>query len=54
MAKRKSKTFTIDKDEVNSLMGTIIAKDVFETKGASLVSKYGAQITQRQTTKFDL
>ncbi|GKU24056.1 DUF2922 domain-containing protein [Clostridium folliculivorans] len=44
----------VTKDEVNSLMDTIIAKDVFENKGASLVSKYGAQITQRQTTKFDL
>lgn len=44
----------VTKDEVNSLMDTIIAKDVFENKGASLVSKYGAQITERQTTKFDL
>jgi hypothetical protein len=35
-------------------MDTIIAKDVFENKGASLVSKYGTQITERQTTKFDL
>jgi hypothetical protein len=44
----------ITKDEVNSLMDTIIAKDVFENKGVSLASKYGAQLTQRQTTKFDL
>lgn len=35
-------------------MDTIIAKDVFLTKSGSLVSKYGAQLTQRQTTKLDV
>ncbi|QAA31338.1 DUF2922 domain-containing protein [Clostridium manihotivorum] len=42
------------KDEVNSLMDTIISKDVFENKGVSLASKYSAQLIQRQTIKFDL
>ncbi|WP_160680357.1 DUF2922 domain-containing protein [Clostridium sp. C8-1-8] len=44
----------ITKDEINSLMDTIVAKDVFESKGIALASKYGAQLSQRQTTKFEL
>ncbi|GFZ30367.1 hypothetical protein CSC2_08930 [Clostridium zeae] len=44
----------ITKAEVNALMDTIITKDIFENKGVSLASKYSAQLSQRQTTKFDL
>lgn len=45
---------TLTKDEVNSLMDTIIAKDVFVNKGSALVSKYSAQLTKKEITKFDL
>lgn len=44
----------ISQSEVSSLMDTIIAKDIFLTKSGSFVSKYGAQLTERQVTKFDL
>lgn len=40
--------------EASALMDTIIAKDIFLTKSGSLVSKYGAQLTQRQSTKLDV
>jgi len=39
-------------EEASALMDTIIAKDVILTKSGSLVSKCGAQLTQRQTTKL--
>jgi hypothetical protein len=38
--------------ETSALMDTFIAKDIFATKGGSLVSKYGAQLTERTVTKF--
>ncbi|WP_017415844.1 DUF2922 domain-containing protein [Clostridium tunisiense] len=38
--------------EASALMDTILAKDIFLTKCGGLASKYGAQLTQRQTTKF--
>ena len=40
--------------EVVSLMDTIIANNVFETKKGALVSKYSAQVVQRKVTKWDL
>lgn len=40
--------------EVSTLMDAVIAKNVFTSNGGDLVSKYGAQLTQRQTTKFDI
>ena len=40
--------------EVVSLMYTIIANNVFETKKGALVSKYSAQVVQRKVTKWDL
>lgn len=40
--------------EVANLMDTIIEKNIFNTKNGSLVSKYSAQITQRQVTKLVL
>ncbi|MDD7794224.1 DUF2922 domain-containing protein [Clostridium sp. 'White wine YQ'] len=45
---------SITEAEVSALMDTIIAKDIFITKSGSYVSKYGAQLTQRQITKYDL
>ncbi|OPJ64895.1 DUF2922 domain-containing protein [Clostridium oryzae] len=44
----------LTKDEAVSLMNTIIANDIFVSDGGSLVSKYGAQLTQRNATKFDI
>ena len=40
--------------EVSALMDAVIAKNVFTSNGGDLVSKYGAQLTQRQTTKFEI
>lgn len=40
--------------EVTTLMDAIIANDIFISNGSALVSKYGAQMTQRQTTKYDV
>lgn len=42
----------ITEAEVSALMDTIIAKDIFLTKGGALTAKYGAQLTERQITKF--
>jgi len=44
----------ITEAQVSALMDTIIAKDAFLSNGGVLTSKYGAQLTQRQSTKFDL
>ncbi|NRT71346.1 DUF2922 domain-containing protein [Clostridium beijerinckii] len=44
----------LTKDEVNALMDTVIAKNVFKTDSGDLVKKSGAQVTQRQVTKFDV
>ena len=41
-------------DEVNTLMDTIIAKDIFKTTTGALAKKSGAQVTQRQVTKFEV
>lgn len=35
-------------------MDTIIDKNIFLTNSDSLVKKPGAQLTQRQTTKFEV
>ncbi|MBK1812191.1 DUF2922 domain-containing protein [Clostridium sp. YIM B02505] len=40
--------------EISALMDTIVAKDIFLSKGGSIAAKYGAQITERKTTKFDI
>ncbi|NRT77894.1 DUF2922 domain-containing protein [Clostridium beijerinckii] len=45
---------TLTKDEVNALMDTVIAKNVFKTNSGDLVKKSGAQVTQRQVTKFEV
>ena len=40
--------------DVIALMGTIIASNVFETSKGTLISKYSAQVVQREVTKWDL
>ncbi|WP_315069129.1 DUF2922 domain-containing protein [uncultured Clostridium sp.] len=42
------------KDEINALMDTLIAKNIFKTNSGDFVKKSGAQITQRQVTKYDV
>lgn len=44
----------LTKEQVNSLMDTIIAKNIFKTNSGGLAKKSGAQVTQRQVTKFDI
>jgi hypothetical protein len=44
----------ITQAEVTTLMDTILAKDIFLSKGGALTSKYGAQLTQRAVTKFEV
>jgi len=39
-------------EEANTLMDTIISKNVFVTKNGSLTGKYDAYLTQKQVTKF--
>lgn len=45
---------TLTQNDVTALMDAIIANDIFISKGNGLVSKYGAQLTKRQTTKFEI
>jgi hypothetical protein len=45
---------TLTKAEVNALMNTIIARNIFTTNSGDLVKKSGAQLTQRQVTKFEV
>ena len=45
---------TLTKDEVNTLMDTVIAKNIFKTNSGDLVKKSGAQLTQRQVTKYEV
>ena len=44
----------ITQAEVSALMDTIVAKDVFTSKGGALTAKYGAQLTERAVTKFNV
>jgi hypothetical protein len=44
----------ITKEDINSLMYTIIAKDAFVTNSGNLVKKSGVQVTLRHVTKFDI
>jgi len=45
---------TLTKAEVNALMDTVIAKNIFTTTTGPLAKKSGAQITQRQVTKIEV
>ena len=40
--------------DVIALMDTIITSNVFETSKGALISKYSAQVVQREVTKWDL
>lgn len=44
----------ITKDQVNTLMNTIIQKNIFLTKSGALVSKDDAKLTERKITKYEL
>ncbi|NRT35548.1 DUF2922 domain-containing protein [Clostridium beijerinckii] len=44
----------LTKEEINSLMDTIIAKNIFKTNSGDFIKKSGAQLTQRQVTKFEV
>ena len=44
----------LTKDEVNALMDTIISKNIFKYNSGDLVKKSGAQVTQRQVTKYEV
>ncbi|MDR3597039.1 DUF2922 domain-containing protein [Clostridium sp.] len=44
----------LTQDQINALMNTIIAKNVFKTNSGSLVKKSSAQVTQRKVTKFEI
>lgn len=45
---------TLTKDQVNTLMDTIITNNIFTTNSGTLVKKSGAQLTERQVTKFEV
>ena len=40
--------------DVIALKDTIIASNIFETSKGALISKYSAQVVQREVTKWDL
>ena len=40
--------------DVIALMDTIIASNIFGTSKSALISKYSAQVVQREVTKWDL
>ena len=42
----------ITNDEVKVLMDSLIENNIFENSKGRLVSKYSAQVTERQVTKF--
>ncbi|MGL4772438.1 MAG: DUF2922 domain-containing protein [Clostridium sp.] len=44
----------ITQAEVSALMDTIIEKDIFLTKNGALTSKYGASLTEKSVTKFNV
>lgn len=44
----------ITKDEANTLMDTIIAKNIFTTKSGAFVKKESAKLTQREVTEFEI
>lgn len=44
----------LTKDQVLSLMDTIIEKNVFQSDSGNYVSKDNARLTERKITKFEL
>ncbi|OOM78994.1 hypothetical protein CLPUN_17210 [Clostridium puniceum] len=45
---------TLTQAEANTLMDTIITKNIFLTTTGALVSKSEAKLTERKITKFDV
>ena len=44
----------VTNEEVQVLMDSLIVNNIFENKKGALVSKYSAQVTERQVTKFNI
>ena len=44
----------VTKEQVSTLMDTIITKNIFLTKNGALVKKSGAQLTRKAVTKFEI
>ena len=44
----------VTNEEVQALMDSLIENNIFENKKGALVSKYSAQVTERQVTKFNI
>lgn len=44
----------LSKDQINTLMDTIIKKNIFLTKSGALISKESAQVTERKITKYEV
>ena len=44
----------LTKDQISSLMDTIIGKNIFQTKSGTFASKSGANVTERKITKYEL
>ncbi len=44
----------LTKEQVSSLMDTIISKNIFLTKNGALASKHAAQLTEKNVTKFEI
>lgn len=40
--------------QIETLMDTLIDKNVFSTKSGDLATKYGASVTKKQVTKYEL
>ena len=45
---------TITKEEISTLMDTIIEKNIFQTKSGNLAGKSGSNVTERKITKYEL
>ena len=44
----------LTEEEVSDLMDIILANDIFISKKGTITSKYGAKVTKRQITKFEI
>ena len=44
----------LTKDQVDALMNTIVAKNIFLTQTGALISKSEAKLTERKITKFEV
>ena len=44
----------ITNDEIKALMDSLIENNIFENSKGRLISKYSAQVTERQVTKFTI